>query len=170
MWFLRKKIPNKNTIVITAVWWGSIYSSQNPSGGTYSYHALNSDRVYKSEDVFSASFKESASFYYGIANPYGFIFSMLSHMISYLPFRKSILRSFFSFRIWGLEKKTVVSFLEFGFVVKAVQELNIWQIYVIEHRKKTRLFSIRFFFFQWNYVLLAYFFSRPTLLHVMAEK
>ena len=34
------------------------------------------------------------------------------------------------------KEKTVLRYLEFGFVVKPVQELNRCQIYVIERRKK----------------------------------
>ena len=51
--------------------------------------------------------------------PHGFIFSMLSHMISYLPFWKPILRVFFSFGIWGLEKKNRSEFFRIWFGRKA---------------------------------------------------
>ena len=81
------------------------------------------------------------------AKPHGFIFSMLSHMISYLPFWKPILRFYFFLRDLGCGKeKTVSRFLEFGFVVKPVQELNRCQIYVIERRKKESIFHAVLFY------------------------
>ena len=72
------------------------------------------------------------------------------HVITYDLLRTFLIADFTGFffpsgfGVW--KKKTVASFLEFGLVVKPVQELDRWQIYVIKHRKKTVDFPCGFFF------------------------